>query len=125
MIRLIHAPSSRVPRCKRDRPMMKIPMTALFLALCSFLLASNRAVAEKAPDGAGAPAKGASSAGGTEHARSSVVTRMMAFDKNHDGKLTREEITDARLLRLFEQADANSDGVVTEEELTALAAKLD
>jgi hypothetical protein len=51
------------------------------------------------------------------------VERMMAFDKNKDGKLTRDEITDKRLLRLFDRADANKDGVVTREELTALFAK--
>jgi hypothetical protein len=53
----------------------------------------------------------------------SFVDRMMAFDKNKDGKLTRDEITDERLLRLFDRADANKDGVVTREELEALAAK--
>ena len=57
-------------------------------------------------------------------AASSLVERMMAFDKNKDGKLTRDEITDERLLRLFDQADANKDGVVTKEELTALAKKM-
>ncbi len=51
------------------------------------------------------------------------IARMMAFDTNHDGKLTREEVTDERLLRLFDRADANHDGVVTKEELTALFAK--
>ena len=50
---------------------------------------------------------------------------MMAFDKNKDGKLTKDEMTDERLLRLFDQADTNKDGVVTKEELMALAAKLD
>jgi hypothetical protein len=54
----------------------------------------------------------------------SIVARMMAFDKNKDGKLTREEITDSRLLRLFDRADTNKDGVVTKEELMALAAKM-
>jgi len=53
-----------------------------------------------------------------------IVARMMAFDKNHDGKLTRDEITDPRLQRLFDRADANHDGVVTREELTALAQKM-
>jgi hypothetical protein len=52
------------------------------------------------------------------------VARMMKFDKNKDGKLTRDEITDERLLRLFDRADANKDGVVTKEELQALAVKL-
>jgi hypothetical protein len=52
------------------------------------------------------------------------VARMMAFDKNKDGKLTRDEITDERLLRLFDRADANNDGVVTKQELTALARRM-
>jgi hypothetical protein len=52
-----------------------------------------------------------------------IVARMMAFDKNKDGKLTRDEITDERLQRLFDRADANKDGVVTLEELPALAAQ--
>jgi hypothetical protein len=51
------------------------------------------------------------------------VARMMAFDKNKDGKLTRDEVTDERLLRLFDRADANKDGVVTKEELLALFAR--
>ncbi|MFO0842951.1 MAG: EF-hand domain-containing protein [Gemmataceae bacterium] len=66
--------------------------------------------------------------GGKERPRdggSSLVERMMAFDKNKDGKLTKDEITDERLLRLFDMADANKDGEVTKEELTALAKKLD
>jgi Spy/CpxP family protein refolding chaperone len=60
-----------------------------------------------------------------DYSNSSIVTQMMAFDKNKDGKLTRDEITDPRLLRLFEQADTNKDGVVTKEELMALAAKME
>ncbi|MCU1260691.1 MAG: hypothetical protein JWO80_3576 [Bryobacterales bacterium] len=50
----------------------------------------------------------------------SFVERMMVFDGNHDGELTRSEITDTRLLRLFDRADANHDGVVTKDELKAL-----
>ena len=55
---------------------------------------------------------------------SSIVARMMAFDANKDGKLTRDEITDPRLLRLFDRADTNNDGIVTREELVAFAAKI-
>ncbi len=54
----------------------------------------------------------------------SIVNRMMAFDKNKDGKLSRDEITDQRLLRLFDRADADKDGVVTKEELIALAKRM-
>lgn len=49
-----------------------------------------------------------------------LVGRMMAFDKDGDGKLTRLEIADARLLGLFARADADKDGSVTKAELTAL-----
>lgn len=48
------------------------------------------------------------------------VSRMMAFDADQDGKLSKSEVTDRRLVPLFERADADQDGVVTEEELTAL-----
>lgn len=54
----------------------------------------------------------------------SIVDRLMAFDKNKDGKLTKDEITDRRLLRLFDRADADKDGVVTKEELNALATRM-
>ena len=60
-----------------------------------------------------------------DYSNAPLVVKMMAFDKNKDGKLTRDEVTDERLLRLFDQADTNKDGVVTKEELMALAAKLD
>ncbi|HXY33106.1 MAG TPA: EF-hand domain-containing protein [Planctomycetaceae bacterium] len=53
-----------------------------------------------------------------------IVARLMAFDKNKDGKLTREEVVDERLLRLFDLADANKDGVVTKEELIVVAKKI-
>ncbi len=52
-----------------------------------------------------------------------LVKRMMAFDKDGDGALTRSEITDARLGRLFGRADADQNGQVTKDELTALAAE--
>jgi len=48
------------------------------------------------------------------------VAKLMAFNKAKDGKLTKAELTDARLHALFERADANKDGVVTRAELEAL-----
>ena len=51
-----------------------------------------------------------------------TVSRMMEFDANKDGKLTRKEVTDERLTRLFDHADADKDGTVTRAELTALVA---
>ncbi len=49
-----------------------------------------------------------------------LVTRMMKFDKNSDGKLTKAEITDARMVRLWTRADADKDGSVTRSELEAI-----
>jgi EF hand len=54
-----------------------------------------------------------------------VVARMMKFDKDKDDKLTRAEVTDQRLLRLFDRADTNKDGVVTKAELASLAAQFE
>src|SRR6476646_8405830 len=51
------------------------------------------------------------------------VARMLEFDKDKDGKLTKREIGDERLHRLFDRADADKDGVATREELAALAAR--
>ena len=56
---------------------------------------------------------------------SPLVVKMMEFNKKKDGKLTKDEVTDRRLHRLFDLADANKDGVVTREELMAIAAKMD
>jgi hypothetical protein len=72
----------------------------------------------------GSPARSARSQPSNTAAVDAIVARMMVFDKNHDGKLTRDEITDPRLQRLFDRADANHDGVVTKEELTTLAQKM-
>jgi hypothetical protein len=52
-----------------------------------------------------------------------LVDRMMAFDSDKDDKLTKSEVTDARLKRLFDQADTDKDGLVTRSELNALMAR--
>jgi Ca2+-binding EF-hand superfamily protein len=50
-----------------------------------------------------------------------MVKTYMAFDKNGDGKLQREEVPE-RMQGLFERGDANHDGVLTAEEIHDLAA---
>lgn len=50
-----------------------------------------------------------------------MVARLMAFDANKDGKLTKDEVPE-RMQGIFERADGNKDGVLTKEELTAAAA---
>lgn len=54
--------------------------------------------------------------------REGFVERLMRFDKNGDGTISKEELTDERLNLLFARADADKDGVVTVEELRALEA---
>ena len=61
--------------------------------------------------------------GGPRPPGDDLVVRMMEFDKDQDGKLTKAEVTDDGLHRLFDRADADKDGVVTKEELTALATR--
>jgi EF hand len=61
--------------------------------------------------------------GGQSSDGEDLVVRMMAFDTDKDGKLTKVEITDARLHRLFDRSDANKDGIVTKDELASLATK--
>src|SRR4051794_40741049 len=50
-----------------------------------------------------------------------LVERVMAFDKNKDGKVTREELPE-RMHHLIEQGDTNKDGALDRDELRALAA---
>ena len=82
--------------------------------ICGLLVAAAFAVAQR-PGGQDAPPR--------QSDGDDLVPRMMAFDKDGDGKLIKAEVTDARLQRLFDRADVNKDGTVTKEELTALAAK--
>jgi hypothetical protein len=69
-----------------------------------------------------APAQPPGGRGGASRADdvNSFVAKMMAFNKKKDGMLTRDEITDQRLVRIFDRANTNKDGVVTREELVAL-----
>jgi hypothetical protein len=83
------------------------------LTMCAVSLLSFMAVAQRQGG------RGASNSASVD-ARD-LVSRMMAFDTNNDGKLTRDEVTDERLIRLFERADADKNGTVTADELSALA----
>lgn len=51
---------------------------------------------------------------------STFITRLMGFDKNNDGKLSKSEVTDNRLHALISRADGDGNGEVTKDELTAL-----
>ncbi len=82
--------------------------TFLYVILgCGVLTAASSLVAQ--PPGQGARSSGAD-----------LVAQLMAFDQNKDDKLTKTEVTDERLHRLFDRADTNKDGTVTRPELNAL-----
>ena len=69
-----------------------------------------------------APAKGEPA---NKAAVDAIVARLMAFDKNKDGKLTRDEITDARLLRRCSTAPTPTRMAWSRrEELVALATQM-
>jgi hypothetical protein len=53
----------------------------------------------------------------SSHVRDSAVKAFARLDKNHDGKLDRDEFA-ASELRYFARLDRNSDGVVTRDETT-------
>jgi hypothetical protein len=49
-----------------------------------------------------------------------LVARLLAFDKNADGKVTKDELPD-RMHALFDEGDTNRDGVLDAEELRRMA----
>ena len=51
---------------------------------------------------------------------SDMVDRLMAMDKNSDGKLTKDELPE-RVQRMVERADKDGDGAVSKEEIQAMA----
>jgi hypothetical protein len=53
-----------------------------------------------------------------------VVQRIMSFDANGDGKITKEELPE-RMQHLIALADTNKDGVLDREEVRGLAVTLD
>ena len=87
----------------------------VMMVLGALGLAASFAAAQRPGGGPGAATK---SSGADD-----LVDRMMAFDKDGDGKLTKREVTDDLLHRLFDRADADKDGVLTKAELAALAAR--
>ncbi|MEX2112278.1 MAG: EF-hand domain-containing protein [Pirellulales bacterium] len=51
------------------------------------------------------------------------VARLMNFDQNGDGRLSKDEITDPRLQAMLARADADGDGTVSKDELTEMMTK--
>jgi hypothetical protein len=96
----------------------------LMLVMVGIGVPATVATAQAPNEPGNAPRSAPKDGAGNKAAVEALVARMMEFDKNKDGKLTRDEVTDRRMLRMFDRADANKDGVVTKEELVAWATKL-
>ncbi|EAQ78678.1 hypothetical protein [Blastopirellula marina] len=72
------------------------------------------------PGGQGGPGGPGGQRGGNQQrggAPDEMLARLMKLDADQDGQLSKAEVTDRRLLRLFTAADANKDDVVTADEL--------
>jgi hypothetical protein len=55
-------------------------------------------------------------------ATNELTTRLLSYDGNSDGKITKEELPE-RMLNLIAQGDTNSDGTLDRAEINALAAR--
>ena len=107
--------------------------TLVAVALLAFSAAAQAQPAGRGPGGPGGGPGGGGPGGGapgggrggdqTPQTADTFIAKMMAFDADGDHALARKELTDARLLPLFDRADADKDGVVTKAELTALLEK--
>jgi EF hand len=93
------------------------PQMRLFLMIAAFVSILGLAASAIEAQPGGKKDKGGK---GTSETVDEFVAKLMAFNKTKDGKLTKAELTDPRLLALFERADTNKDGVVTRAELEAL-----
>jgi hypothetical protein len=71
----------------------------------------------RGPGGPGAFGRGEGGRGGRG---GDFVERMMANDKNKDGKLTKEELPE-RMQSMFDRVDANKDKEIDKAELTKMA----
>lgn len=92
------------------------------MAVGGALLAAAALALAQGPGQGPGPGPGGFGQGGPGRS-DDFLARMMAFDRNQDGSLTRDEVSDPRLGRLFDRADADKNGAVTRQELTALAAQ--
>lgn len=61
--------------------------------------------------------------GGPRATQEDIVERIMSFDKNKDGKITRDELPE-RMQDLIEKGDTNKDGALDRDEIKKLAADL-
>src|SRR5262249_53897374 len=98
----------------------------LWLALALLATLALVAAGEAQPPGKGKGKKGGpgKKGGGPGFGRGisedQIVERLLSFDKNNDGVITKEELPE-RLQSLIEKGDTNKDGALDKEEIRKLA----
>ncbi len=75
------------------------------------------------PGGFGRPGGGGFGFGGRGGDPKAMIERFMSFDKNKDGKLSKDELPEF-LQQQFDRADTNKDGFLDEAEIKKLAESL-
>ena len=73
----------------------------------------------RGPLARGGPGRGP----GADLAGNDIVERIMSFDKNNDGKITKDELPE-RMQNLIARGDTNKDGVLDRDEVKKLAAEM-
>lgn len=94
-------------------PLARKIMRIKLWTIAAFVAFQSLAFAQP-PAGERGEGRGPGGPGGDDPA-----ARLMALDKNKDGKLTEDEYADSRMKPLIERADADKDKTLTREELTA------
>jgi hypothetical protein len=94
------------------------PHRPIFFATATLFAFGLASVTEAQPD-----KKGGKGGKGSSETVDQFIGKLMAFDKDNDGKLTKDELTDRRLHALFDRADAKKTGYVTRAELETLFAR--
>lgn len=88
------------------------------LAVASLAMFTTSAMSQP-PGGPGRGGRGPGAGGGDA---AGFVERIMSFDANKDGKLSKKELPE-RMQRIIERNDANKDGVLDKAELEKVAAQ--
>src|SRR5437667_534281 len=97
----------------------------LAFALMGALVLMGAPAMAQPPDRQGRPPRGAGGRGGFPPGLTvdQIVERIMAFDQNKDGKVTKDELPE-RMQDLITRGDTNKDGALDKEEIRKLAAEI-
>jgi hypothetical protein len=96
---------------------MRATLKAMWAA-AGFALVSGQVLAQPPERGGG----GAPGGGALNPAQ--LIEKLKVLDANKDGKISKDEVKDERLQRLFDRMDADKNGEVTKEEMEKLIGQM-